>query len=894
MLYGVLGQRTSVLRVLRIEASFRWDLAAAEQAARDAILLGENLRVPVTESARDRLTLAGLLYYRVPFGDAEYAASDREAERALSLVRSRDDPGSQMVRAVATSLLAVSHDQRGCFAESERYWNATRRAAAAAGDGMLEMEANVAIASRLSERGLHAEAFTAYDRILSAIERRLADMRWVSDWAQVQRLRQLQAYAYQSQAHIAALYGQLEAAISLERSSIRVSRESGLDLYALGQARIADHLIGLGRQNEAEQILKDALATTSPRGDTTTFVELRKPWIRILLAKGRYGEALACLHETAAVAVARRFDYVLPEYHTRAGEVLLKQRNWRLALTEFDEAWRIVGGDDIPQARWRVHLGRAEALEGLGRRSEAFSMYEAAIRDVEKYMRRAAPTAMTTATVLEGSDRAYNRGYDLAARMGRWSKAFEIAERSRARLLLQAMSVGAQGRRNSLSKADAAKDADIRSRWALTQVRLARAVAMGSRGASEANRLRLQNARINAEREAFHKMVSLRKGGSSNLRSVPEPPLLESLPSLAREVGGAILYFFVSGEACYRTTADAHGTRTVRLGIGASELNTSSARLLRQLRSPDGEYMPLLCRTLYDELLRGAEPVLRRNRLLCIIPDGPLWKMPFAALARANGSRPRFLVQDHVLLFGPSAAAIKELLARSRSSARRSNGTPSVAVVCNPRLPGTPQGAGRVSLRSLVAGDGNGNLPYADREAQHIQALYGNRVRVWRREAATVDAVRESLSRYRIAHLATHAVFVPESPMSSGLLLANRSSAQTGWVMEARDIAAMDIAARLVVYSACDSGRGRIAAGEGLLGLTWATFVGGALTQVASLWPVQDAATSRLMTDFYRELRRGKRPAEALRDAQVNTLARPDSRPFHWAGFVCIGAGTPP
>jgi len=108
----------------------------------------------------------------------------------------------------------------------------------------------------------------------------------------------------------------------------------------------------------------------------------------------------------------------------------------------------------------------------------------------------------------------------------------------------------------------------------------------------------------------------------------------------------------------------------------------------------------------------------------------------------------------------------------------------------------------------------------------------------------------------------------------------------------------------LVVLSACETGRGRVAGGGGVLGLQRAFQVAGARTALASLWKVPDTQTTQLMSEFYRRLWDAKTPvsrAEALRQAQLWMLAnadrsglqlpeaKPGVPPHVWAAFVLSG-----
>ena len=98
-----------------------------------------------------------------------------------------------------------------------------------------------------------------------------------------------------------------------------------------------------------------------------------------------------------------------------------------------------------------------------------------------------------------------------------------------------------------------------------------------------------------------------------------------------------------------------------------------------------------------------------------------------------------------------------------------------------------------------------------------------------------------------------------------------------------------------MVLSACETARGRIAAGEGLIGLSWAALVAGARRVVVSQWKVDAASTTDLMTGFYRQLRATPAGGEqdeaaALRGAALDLLRTPTYRhPFYWAAFTVVG-----
>jgi CHAT domain-containing protein len=128
-------------------------------------------------------------------------------------------------------------------------------------------------------------------------------------------------------------------------------------------------------------------------------------------------------------------------------------------------------------------------------------------------------------------------------------------------------------------------------------------------------------------------------------------------------------------------------------------------------------------------------------------------------------------------------------------------------------------------------------------------------------------------------------------------MLAPSPDGKDDGLLEAWEILHMDLHADLVVLSACESGRGRMGAGEGLIGLTWSFFVAGASTAVVSQWKVESRGTAELMTAFHRarelERRQSKSAfgtARALQQAEIQLLRSERYRhPFYWAAFVAVG-----
>lgn len=111
---------------------------------------------------------------------------------------------------------------------------------------------------------------------------------------------------------------------------------------------------------------------------------------------------------------------------------------------------------------------------------------------------------------------------------------------------------------------------------------------------------------------------------------------------------------------------------------------------------------------------------------------------------------------------------------------------------------------------------------------------------------------------------------------------------------EARQWLNLTLSAELVVLSACQTARGALGGGEGIVGQTWGVFAAGASTAIVSQWEVDSSSTTSLMIALHQQLNtpqdRVVAPADALRAAARSMLADARYRhPFYWAGFVAIG-----
>jgi CHAT domain-containing protein len=291
-------------------------------------------------------------------------------------------------------------------------------------------------------------------------------------------------------------------------------------------------------------------------------------------------------------------------------------------------------------------------------------------------------------------------------------------------------------------------------------------------------------------------------------------------------------------------------------------------------------------------LLKPAQPQLRGKTNLIIAPDDSLWDLPFQALLTGAN---RFLIEQAAIAYAPSLTVLHEMTKRRKNQ-------PADAVASTLLALGNPLlGKKTINSAGLTLRDGKLDpLPEAEQEVRALSRLYGtSRSKVYVGDQAREDRVKREAAQASILHFAAHATLNNSSPLYSHLALAQGGEGEDG-LLEAWELMQLDLKAHLAVLSACETARGHIGAGEGMIGLSWAMFIAGVPSIVVSQWKVESAGTRDLMVNFHRGLiwrpvagKARLTKTQALRQAALKLMGNAQTRhPFYWAGFVLVGDGS--
>lgn len=608
----------------------------------------------------------------------------------------------------------------------------------------------------------------------------------------------------------------------------------------------------------------------------------------------RNGEALALLDLGRASLDAGELAQSL-SYHQQALPLFAATQDRKgVDSAEYGAAMALYRMGRLQEAR-RLLAPASAGLEQLRTETDVPSLRRSSFASRQRYWE------LYVEVLMRLGDRDPGARYD--------EEAFALVERRRARSLLDLVRTAAGSAAPATSGGEGGEEDAV-----------VRALAAAGR-----LRLRLLDSGETTDVAAVQRLESALSGRLERLRArrgprdlaaaAPAPPPL-SASAAERLLGDdeALLEYSLGDESSYVWVVTRGSCRGVRLA-GRARIEAAAQRVAH-LAQRLGPRAPAAweeaARALGDLVLAPIVGQLHHRRLL-IAGDGALLSVPFAALPDPSageevGAGAAPLVAGHELAAVPSASVLGALRRRAMSA-----GAPSarVAVLADPvfrtddnRL----QGAARVAA-AAVHFEGPSDLRQTVRD---LGLLGLARLPATRQEALAIEraspagslialdfaaskrlVLAGALRRYGYLHFATHGLVDGKHPELSGIVLSlldERGSPQDGF-LRLDEIYGLDLPARLVVLSACETGLGESVAGEGLVGLSWGFLHAGAERVLVSLWKVSDESTAELMRRFYAALFAGRSsiPA-ALCQAQLAMRAEERWRsPYYWAGFVIQG-----
>jgi CHAT domain-containing protein len=619
------------------------------------------------------------------------------------------------------------------------------------------------------------------------------------------------------------------------------------------------------RRSISDELLREIdarIAALGPKAEPGNATQLYQMRARALITRNP---------DAAEVALDRAVELAQHLLDWRDAAVVAFLRGaLRLEQRRFGEARDLLQSNTVfPHS---VELARAQL--GLEDRAGAIATLRADIAAVEGDLVES-PPGITRARMVANTAETYTLLAQLLVEDHEEREALAIVERLRARSLRDLLDGDRLMQRASLTATERQNAAEIDR--GLNRLNRQLAAACANRETPACNEVLEQVASARAESKEF---LAATYANHPSAGRVSSAALQTDLPAALGD--SVVLEYLVDRDKTivFSVRRTANGTRvratTIRAGRAALE---KSARALRQaIAETDFRWMDR-AQALYQLLIAPIKSEIAHASSIVIVPDGPLWTIPFNTLIDPSARR---LIEKFAISYAPSIDSLHRMMS-IRGSAR--GASKSVLAMGNPTLR-------EPAPRPLHYGARFPPLPHAAQEARIIASLYGGANAVYVAKDATESTFRAQAADYKIIHLGTHAIVDDKAPLYSAIVL-RASSEEDGddGLLEAREIADLSLRANLVVLSACDTAQGAVVTGEGVIGLSWAFLAAGTPTIVVSQWSVSSEPTASLMVDFHRRVRKGESFAQALRHAELALCNNPRyDDPRYWSPFIVLGA----
>ena len=575
------------------------------------------------------------------------------------------------------------------------------------------------------------------------------------------------------------------------------------------------------------------------------------------LAAQYYAAAIAAYQEKRnqrrEVAVRLEYAHLLSAHAASVPDAL------RLAGRQIAEARSQAETIQFADAQWRVEYESGFLAEAQSQEKEAIERYRVAIARLDQIRAGLSQQELRQA-LLDNNiiQDVYQRIIGLLVKEGSGAEAWQYVERAKARSFLETL----KGHRfhTDDSRASPAEVADLEKRIIDLHVQLSPENEQVLRGADKEPAV-LQSRLRDLERRFLLARQQAQLGATRAGQVLAiEPISLDQVRKLLPPRTALIEYALLNDRvAAFVVKRDKWQLLSWSTDTAVLRKDVLQLRSLLADQDSGGELTGLLAKVSKALLAPVEKAFLKGTEQLIIVPNGVLNYLPFQVLSTGSG---RLLAERFAITYLPSASSLQFLQNGGKLSRDLFLGA-----------------LGRISV------EGRDPLPGTLRETDSIAKVYPNAVRASEKDFTHARA-KAALLEHSVVHFATHGVLDEQAPLFSALLTVPAPGEPSR--LSLYEITSMPLRARLVVLSACDTGLGKLLAGDEVSSITRTFLLAGANAVVSSLWQVNDDSTALLMQGFYKRLHAGQMPSRAIREAALKVREK-YPHPFFWAPFIVTG-----
>jgi CHAT domain-containing protein/uncharacterized protein HemY len=587
------------------------------------------------------------------------------------------------------------------------------------------------------------------------------------------------------------------------------------------------------------------------------------------------------------------------------GNIYLKAGKYSRALAMFQKAFSLFSEvEDIEYMSHTLHK-KAIVLQKQGKKDEALSQFEKGISKLER-VRAQAVFMNLKQTFMEKVYEKYEETTAFMLENNHYGRGFKYAESMQARVFLDQLIEGLMILEKGISPDLKEKQDELVSKLSILSKEINNTA--GKQDKKKFKELKDQYSKVEGEFEELLIKIRLKNPLYASIQ-YPEPVSVQDLQDTVLEEGELLLRYFIPKDKIYIFLVSKEDFKVVTLKDTAKDVNEMVEQYLISVEENNPRRMKKYGKELYQKLVKPLEVSIQNREEIIIVPDRELATIPFESFVMDDkkSREPVYLLEKYRVKYIQSASALAILRQYYQRQGIRKHfigfgdpvydyknfkqGKPEKGSFADFSLKGDE--ISQIHRGRYQRGGGVLNrLQGSGREVHTIAELFKKHTQkcvVHLREQATeTNAKLPGIKEFDYIHFSCHGIL---GDGFQGLVLSQIPGSHEDGYLTLNEIMNCDYHAKLVVLSACRTGKGKMERAEGVSGLTRAVMYAGTPAVVASLWDVDDKATKELMVRFYKYLlEKNSNKEEALRQAKLDLIkSKKYASPVHWSAFVMYG-----
>ncbi len=295
-------------------------------------------------------------------------------------------------------------------------------------------------------------------------------------------------------------------------------------------------------------------------------------------------------------------------------------------------------------------------------------------------------------------------------------------------------------------------------------------------------------------------------------------------------------------------------------------------QILQSAENGRHENTTALRTVLYNQLMKPVIGLAGKKDAWIIVPDGLFFQLPIESLP--GNEKGKMIIEEHTIGYEFSARYI--IRSDNQTVYQLENsGVISFA-------PFSQRGYQRINADQ----EGLEKLPFSKEEINELPGIHLDD------RSATKEAFMKNIDHYPVIHLATHAMTDLDNPSASFIAFYPAAGARSEDFLFLDEIYSLNMdSCRMMVISACETGRGEFVHNEGVMSFARAFLYAGCPSTINTLWKADDHSTAEIIKLFYKYLEEGDNKSLALQKAKLEFIRNnPLSRnPSYWSHIVLTG-----